>query len=67
MSNRLPLMLELTKPVLLVGGEEGLRSEFDPKAQLSSCTRTNQNTQSRNNAGLLSDIAVDLMVDDVIA
>ena len=67
MSNRLPLILELTKPVLLVGGEEGLRSEFDPKAQLSSNTSSNQNTNSYNLAGLLSDIAVDLMVDDVIA
>ncbi|HET8627077.1 MAG TPA: hypothetical protein VFL91_06645 [Thermomicrobiales bacterium] len=66
MSNRLPLILELTKPVLLVG-DEGPRSEFDPKAQLSSNTRSCQNTQSFNLAGLLSDIAADVAVDDVIA
>jgi hypothetical protein len=58
MSNRLPLILELTKPALLVGGEEGLRSEFDPKAQLSSNTRSNQNTRSFSLAGLLSDVTV---------
>jgi len=66
MSNRLPLILELTKPVLLVG-EEGPRSEFDPKAQLSSNTRSNQNTKSFSLAGLLSDVTADVMVDDVIA
>ena len=67
MSNRLPLILELTKPVLLVGDEAELRSEFDPKDHLSSNNRSNQNTKSFSLAGLLSDITVDLMVDDVIA
>ena len=65
---RLPLALELTKPVLLAGDlETDLHSEFDPKTQLSSNTRSNQETRTFNLVGVLSDIAVDLQVDDVIA
>ena len=40
---------------------------FDPKAQLSSNTRSNQNTKSFSLIGLLSDVTVDVAVDDVIA
>jgi len=65
--NRLPLALELTKPVVLAGEELELNSEFDPKTQLSSRTNTRQNTQSYNRNGVLSDISVDVAVDDVIA
>ena len=64
---RLPLALELTKPVVLAGEELELHSEFDPKTQLSSRTNTKQNTQSFNALGVLSDISVDVAVDDVIA
>jgi hypothetical protein len=64
---RLPLALELTKPVVLAGEELELNSEFDPKTQLSSKTNTRQNTQSYNHNGVLSDISVDVAVDDVIA
>ena len=64
---RLPLALELTKPVVLAGEELELNSEFDPKTQLSSRTNTRQNTQSYNHNGVLSDISVDVAVDDVIA
>jgi len=65
---RLPLALELTKPVVLAGEELELNSEFDPKTQLSSRTNTRQNTQSFNpHTGLLSDISADVAVDDVIA
>jgi len=64
---RLPLALELTKPVVLAGEELELNSEFDPKTQLSSKTNTRQNTQSYNRNGVLSDISADVAVDDVIA
>ena len=66
-STRLPLALELTKPVVLAGEELELNSDFDPKTQLSSKTNTRQNTQSFNHNGVLSDISVDVAVDDVIA
>ena len=59
MKNQLPLALELAEPKLIAG-------EVD--IQLSSRTNTRQNTQSYNpHTGLLSDIAVDVAVDDVIA
>ena len=64
---QLPLALELTKPVVLAGDETELHSGFDPKTQLSSRTNTRQNTQSFNHNGVLSDISVDVAVDDVIA
>ena len=66
-TKRLPLALELTKPVLLAGEDLELHSGFDPKTQLSSRTSTRQNTQSYNHSGVLSDISVDVAVDDVIA
>ena len=64
---QLPLALELTKPVVLAGEGLELNSGFDPKTQLSSRTNTRQNTQSYNHSGALSDISVDVAVDDVIA
>ena len=64
---QLPLALELTKPVVLAGEGLELTSEFDPKAQLSSKTNTRQNSQSYNRNGVLTDISVDVAVDDVIA
>jgi hypothetical protein len=64
---RLPLALELTKPVVLAGDGLELSSGFDPRTQLSSRTNTKQNTQSFNALGVLSDISVDVAVDDVIA
>jgi hypothetical protein len=63
---RLPLALELTEPVLLAL-ETDLPSEFDPKTQLSSNTRSTQNSKTFNLVGVLSDIAADVQVDDVIA
>jgi hypothetical protein len=58
MNARLPLALELAEPKLIAG-------EVD--IQLSSRTNTRQNTQSYNGNGVLSDISVDVAVDDVIA
>jgi len=67
-AKRLPLMLELTAPALLVGDlETELHSEFDPKTQLSSHTRSSQKSSTFNLLGVLSDIAADVQVDDVIA
>jgi hypothetical protein len=68
-AKRLPLALELTKPVLLAGDlEADLHSEFDPKTQMSSNTHTRQSTTSLNPVtGILSDVSVDVAVDDVIA
>jgi hypothetical protein len=60
-NKRLPLPLELAKPMLLD------HSEFDPKTQLSSKTTTTNKSSTFNLAGVLSDIAVDVAVDDVIA
>jgi hypothetical protein len=58
MKTRLPLTLELAEPKLIAG-------EVD--IQLSSRTNTRQNSQSFNHNGVLSDISVDVAVDDVIA
>jgi len=56
---RLPLALELAEPKLIAG-------EVD--IQLSSRTSTRQNSQSFNRqTGLLTDVSVDVAVDDVIA
>ena len=54
----LPLTLELAEPKLIAG-------EVD--IQLSSRTNTRQSSQSYNHHGVLSDISVDVAVDDVIA
>jgi hypothetical protein len=72
--NRLPLPLELTKPVLLAGDLDtqfrASLDEYDPKTQL--CTgggggKTSSNQQSSVNTGIQVDvIAVDVQVDDVL-
>ena len=56
--NRLPLALELAEPKLLAG-------EVD--IQLSSRTNTRQQSTTFSSRGVLSDISVDVAVDDVIA
>ena len=66
-TKRLPLALELTKPVLLAGEETELHSQYDPKLQLSSQTRTQQKTTSFSALGVLSDISADVAIDDVVA
>ena len=63
---RLPLALELTEPVLLAVATD-LPGEFDPKTQLSSSTHSSQQSSTWNFVGVLSDIAADVQVDDVIA
>ena len=62
MKTRLPLTLELANPVLVAD-----LTDFDAKTQLSSATRSSQQSSTRNLLGLLSDIAADVQVDDVIA
>ena len=57
-NTQLPLALELAEPKLIAG-------EID--IQLSSNTHTRQASQSYNRNGVLSDISVDVAVDDVIA
>ena len=67
-ATRLPLPLELTEPVLLVGDlDTQLRSEYDPKTQLCSNTRSTQTSASVNGAGVQVDVTADVQVDDVIA
>ena len=68
MKTRLPLTLELANPVMLAGDLSAeLQNEFDPKTQLSSQTRSTQKSSTFNLLGVLSDIAADVQVDDVIA
>ena len=55
---RLPLTLELAEPKLIAG-------EVD--IQLSSRTNTRQQSTTFSAQGVLSDISVDVAVDDVIA
>jgi hypothetical protein len=62
MKTRLPLTLELANPVLIAELDD-----FDAKTQLASATRSSQKTSTRNFLGVLSDIAADVQVDDVIA
>lgn len=57
-NNRLPLTLELAEPKLIAG-------EVD--IQLSSKTSTRQQSTTFSSRGILSDISVDVAVDDVIA
>jgi len=67
-TNRLPLTLELATPVLLAGDLAAeLQGEFDPKTQLSSATKSTQHSSTRNFLGVLSDVAADVQIDDVIA
>jgi hypothetical protein len=61
-TNRLPLTLELANPVLIAD-----LGDFDAKAQLSSATKSTQRSSTKNFLGVLSDIAADVQVDDVIA
>jgi hypothetical protein len=62
MKTRLPLTLELANPVLIAD-----LSDFDAKTQLASATRSTQQSSTKNFLGVLSDIAADVQVDDVIA
>ena len=67
-ATRLPLTLELTKPVVLVGDLAAeFPSEYDPKTQLCSATRSTQKTNSINRGAVQVDVTVDVQVDDVIA
>jgi len=67
-TTRLPLTLELAQPVLLAGDLAAeLQGDFDPKTQLSSQTRSSQQSSTFNLLGVLSDIAADVQVDDVVA
>lgn len=56
--SQLPLTLELAQPKLIAG---------DVDIQLCSKTHTSQKSNTFSVAGVLSDIAVDVAVDDVIA
>jgi hypothetical protein len=56
--SQLPLTLELAQPKLIAG---------DVDIQLCSQTHTRQSSKTFNLVGVLSDIAVDVAVDDVIA
>jgi hypothetical protein len=67
-TTRLPLPLELTKPVLLAGDlDTQFGGEYDPKTQLCSCTSSEQQCGSANSSGVQVDVTVDVQVDDVIA
>jgi hypothetical protein len=41
--------------------------DFDAKTQLSSATKSTQHSSTKNLLGVLSDIAADVQIDDVIA
>ena len=56
--NQLPLALELAEPKLLAG-------EVD--IQLSSRTNTRQQSTTFSAKGVLSDITVDVTIDDIVA
>jgi hypothetical protein len=58
MTPELPLVLELAAPKMIAG-------EVD--IQLSSRTNTRQKSSTFSALGVLSDISVDVAVDDVIA
>ena len=58
MNTRLPLALELAEPKLLAG---------DVDIQLCTRTSTRQSSQTFAGQSVLSDITVDVSVDDVIA
>jgi len=72
--DRLPLPLELTKPVLLAGDLDSQfrasLAEYDPKTQVcggGDGGKTTSNQKSSVNKGLLQDIiVVDVQVDDVL-
>jgi hypothetical protein len=58
MKPRLPLALELAEPTLIAGEVE---------IQLSSATRTRQSSTTQAGQSVLSDITVDVVIDDVLA
>ena len=62
MKTRLPLTLELANPVLVAD-----LTDFDAKTQLSSATKSTQHSSTKNFLGVLSDVAADVQIDDVIA
>ena len=68
-TNRLPLALELSKPVLLAGDPTAeFYGEYDPKTQLCSNTRSTYQSASYNgHTGIQVDVSADIQVDDVIA
>jgi hypothetical protein len=67
-TNRLPLTLELAKPVLLAGDPAAeFQGEYDPKTQLCSNTRSTFQSASYNGrTGLQVDVSADVQVDDVL-
>jgi hypothetical protein len=68
MTTRLPLALELSRPVVLAGAAADFRGDYDPQTQLCSNTRSTTQCASFNgNTGLQVDVSADVQVDDVIA
>jgi hypothetical protein len=72
---RLPLPLELTKPVLLAGDLDTqlratLTTDYDAKTQLTSGggsnTTSNNNTKSYDKGLIVIDLKLDVQVDDVL-
>jgi hypothetical protein len=72
-TTRLPLPLELTKPVLLAGDlDSQLRTAltdggYDARTQLCSGTGSNVRSATLNVLGIQVDVNADVNVDDVIA
>ena len=67
-TTRLPLTLELATPMLLAGDLAAeLQGDFDPKTQLSSATKSSQKSSTCNFLGVVTDLAADVQIDDVIA
>ena len=69
MTTRLPLALELSKPVVLAGDDAAdFRGDYDPRTQLCSNTRSTFQSASYNgHTGIQVDVSADVQVDDVIA
>jgi len=73
MNGRLPLPLELTKPVLLAGDlNTQLRDAvtaggYDARTQLCSATHSSVRSKTLNFLGIQVDVNADVNVDDVIA
>ena len=67
-ATRLPLTLELTKPVTLIGDLAAeFPSEYDPKTQLCSNTNTRQSSSVQVGVNNIDAVTVEVAVDDVIA
>ena len=65
--SRLPLPLELTRPVLLASNIDAqLRDAYDTRAQLCSSTSSRMHCKSVDYTGAQVDVTVDVQVDDVI-